>query len=77
MQTIVVAVIVLLIAAILIYMAGTRLGLFDDSIGACEDRGGECQPQQCGPGEQPYNLGDTSCPEDWRCCISGDSIFGE
>lgn len=79
MQTIVVAVIVLLIAAILIYMTGTRLGLFDDTIGACQDRGGECRTE-CQGGEQPFYIGNSACQESGRgdvCCVSGDSISGE
>ena len=74
MQTIVVAVIVLFIAAILIYMSGTRLGLFDQSVSACEDRGGQCMGR-CGAGLQPYYVGNSACGEGQVCCISGDGLL--
>lgn len=75
MQTIVVAVIVLLIAAILIYLVGTKLGLFGQSTGACEARGGQCVGS-CAPGTQPFYLGNTECGEGSVCCIEGGAIFG-
>lgn len=74
MQTIVVAVIVLFIAAILIYMAGTRLGLFDQTVGACEDAGGVCRTS-CDGNLRPFFVGNSGCSEGQVCCMDGDSLL--
>lgn len=79
MQLIVVAVIVLLIAALLIYLVGTNLGLFGESAGACLSRGGTCE-DACSGGRQPYYVGDVECKKEQgggHCCVSGDKLFGD
>ncbi len=76
LQTIVVAVIVLFIAALLIYLVGTKLSLFNQDTGSCQARGGSCQ-NDCTGNLQPYFLGNTECGDSGVCCIDGDVVFGQ
>lgn len=73
LQVIVVAVIVLLIAAVLIYMVLNTARGTNKTLGDCKSKGGLCAYSgDCNPGEQPYYLAD--CGEGGVCCISTKNI---
>lgn len=70
-NTIVLVVIVLLVAALLIFLVGKKLGLFGAGTG-CVGQGGRCDTE-CEPGEQPLGL---ECPQDTPvCCKKAESYF--
>ena len=75
LQTVVIAVILILIAAILIYMVGNGLKNANNTLGACEARSGQCL-SDCRSGMQPYYLGNSECGEGAVCCIDGDDVLG-
>lgn len=72
LQTVVIAVILLLIAALLIYMVSSKLGAFNNAIQDCTSKGGSCM-ESCQPGTFPTGV----CSDGEICCASGEGLFGD
>lgn len=72
-STIILAVIGLFVLAVVIYMAGSKLGAFGKGTTSCEQRGGECfqpsKPSTC-LGKQMVPVTGTNCEPDGICCLN-------
>lgn len=77
MQLVVIAVIVLLVAALLIYFVAKTLKKTDEGVSSCTTRGAaySCKTQ-CGPDEQVYMLGSCGKNNQQVCCVAGGSVLG-
>lgn len=70
MQVIVVAVIILLVAGILIYLAVSSLGNVKEGTDSCK---GTCQYDCTG---SSVSIGGIGCPDGQVCCIN-NNVFGD
>ena len=70
LNTIVIAVIVLIVLAVVIFIFSTRIGLFGGEISSCEQKGGECKARIDCNLQTSTILTGFECKDSKVCCLS-------